>query len=118
MWTIVGTIVVVIATIVLGVLADRKWKLLPSPEGLREAAKPKQLPAHGPGEAPATALPLAPEERTRLAAKQRCPRCRATMALAGDESVTYEGRELRVLAFRCTRCDGTRSLYIAPRGVS
>jgi hypothetical protein len=118
MWTIVGTIAVVVATIVLGVLADRKWKLLPSPESLREAGKPKQLPAHGPGEAPATALPVTPEERARLEGKQRCPSCRAKMALAGDEPVTYEGRELRVLAFRCTRCDGTRSLYIEARGVS
>lgn len=118
MWTIVGTIAIVIAAIVLGVLADRKWKLLPSPEGLREAGKPKQLPAHAAGEAAATALRVTPEERARLEATQRCPRCRAKMVLAGDEPVTYEGRELRVLAFRCSRGDGARSIYIEARGVS
>jgi hypothetical protein len=48
----------------------------------------------------------------QLAATQRCPTCRATMRAASDEPVTFDGRELRVLAFRCPRGDGARTLYV------
>jgi hypothetical protein len=34
------------------------------------------------------------------------------MHAAGDEPVMFDGRELRVLAFRCPRCDGARSIYV------
>ena len=105
MWTVLGTIGVVIATIVLGMLADKKWGLIPSPERLKAASEKKALPGHAPGEAPATALSVRPD-------KQRCPTCRAPMTLAGDEPVTYDGRTLRVLAFRCLRCEHTLSVYV------
>lgn len=112
MWTVIGTIGVVVAVVVLGMLADRRWGLVPSPERLRAAGAPKPLLGHAAGEAPATALHVTPAQLARLAATQRCPKCRATMAAAGDTPVTFEGRELRVLAFRCPRCAGARSLYV------
>jgi hypothetical protein len=112
MWTVIGTIGVVLVTVVLGVLADRKWGLVPSPERLRAAGAPKPLPGHAAGEAPSTALRVTAAELARLATAQRCPRCRATMHAAGDEPVMFDGRELRVLAFRCPRCDGARSIYV------
>lgn len=114
MWTVVGTIVVVLATVVLGVLADRKWGLLPDPKRLQEAQKPKPLPPpHAPGEAPATALELTAGDRERLIARTKCTACKATMTLTGEDTIRYDQRDLRVLRFTCPRCGATRSLYVS-----
>lgn len=109
MWTVLGTIGIVLATIVLGLLADKKWGLLPSAKKLREASAPKQLPAHAPGGAPSTALSAPPKAL-------RCPRCKAAMERTREEIVTYDGRALRVLAFCCPRCAHTGSVYVEASG--
>jgi hypothetical protein len=113
MWTVVGTIAVVLVTIVLGMLADRRWGLIPSGKQLQEASKPRPLPPpHAPGEAPATALELTPIERAKLVDRQRCAVCKVKVSLAGDEPITYDGRVLRVLAFSCPGCGHRHSLYL------
>jgi hypothetical protein len=109
---IIGTLAVVLVTVAIGLLVDRKLPILPRPE---DKPEPKQLPAHPPGEAPATALQVSDAKLARLRASQRCPECRAAMREEPDELVRYDGADLHVLRFRCTSCSGRRSLYVAPR---
>ena len=111
MITIVGTILIVLATIGIGLLIDRKWSFLPRKEQLLEAGHRPQLPAHDPGEAPATALSLGPAELEKLRRK-KCDACRGATDALPDDHVTYDGRDLLVVHSRCRRCGKARSTYV------
>ena len=110
--TVIGTIAVVLITVLVGVLLDRKLGIIPRPAELKQADR-KQLPAatHGAGEAPATALRVRASQLARLRT-QRCTACRAAMTNEADDTVRYNERELLVLHFACPRCGAKRRLYV------
>ena len=108
-WTILGTIGVVVATVIAGLLADRRWGLLPRKERLAPPPRPA-LPAHAAGEAPATAIPATPAEIELLRRSQRC--CRAVMDSLTDDEVAFGGGMLAILHVRCARCGNARSIYV------
>jgi hypothetical protein len=107
---IIGTIAIVVATVVLGMLITRKRGFLVQPEELAKP-KPKQ-PSHAAGEAPATAIRAAGEQLARLRSTQRCPQCRAVMTPDAGEHVRYGDGELLVIELRCARCGTKRALYV------
>jgi hypothetical protein len=106
--TIVATILIVGAVIVIGWWIERR--LVPKPAELA-AGKPKMVRA---GETPATAIRTKPVQLERLRTTQRCPACRASMTAADDEAIRYDDRRLIVLHFTCPECDRDRSLYVEP----
>lgn len=109
---VLGTLGIVLAAVVIGLLVDRKVPVLPKPEAPPERA---QLPAHTAGEAPATALRVRAEQLAKLRTSQHCPTCRAVMRGEPDDHVRYGDAELLVLRFSCTACEGRRTLYVAAR---
>ncbi len=112
-WTMLGTLGIVVATIIAGLFADRRWGLLVRKEDLLLASGQRPLLASGmAGEAPATALTASIGEIERIRRKQTCPRCRIALDSAADDSMMYEDAQLRVLQFTCARCGGARSVYI------
>lgn len=109
---IIGTIAIVLVTVVIGLLIDRKAPILPKPQ----TPEPKQLaPVHLAGEAPATALRARGAQLDKLRGSQRCPTCRAAMQTLPDEHVRYDDADLLVLHFNCRQCDGKRTLYVSER---
>lgn len=106
LWTILGTLGIVVAVVALGVAVDRRFPLLPRPRVRRRL----EAPAPAPGTTPATAVP-AGARHDRLG-PPRC--CGAGMAAAGEEPIVYDGRALLIVRLRCPRCGATRSLYIDP----
>jgi hypothetical protein len=113
MITIIGTLLIVLATIGVGLLVDRKWGVIPRREKLLEAARRPKLPGHAPGEAPATALEVSAGELEKLRRK-KCDACRGETDALADDHVTYDGRDLLVLHSRCKRCGRSRSTYVRP----
>lgn len=112
---IVGTILIVLASIGIGLLIDRKWDVIPRKEKLLEAGRPGlKLPAHAPGAAPATALELGAGEIEKLRRK-RCDECRGETQALADDHVTYDGRDLLVVHAECLRCGRSRSTYVLVR---
>lgn len=108
-WTVLGTIGVVLATVIAGILADRRWGIVPRKERLSPAPRPA-LPAHEPGEAPATALRLTPDQLELLRRSRRC--CGQFMESLPDAEVAFGGGVIAILHFRCARCAATRSIYV------
>lgn len=108
---IIGTIVIVLVTIAIGLLVDRKTPVLPRAEA--PAAKPAH--AHGAGLAPATALRVRPAQLDKLRDAQRCPHCRQSMRSEADEVVRYNDADLLVLHFACGSCAAKRTLYATTR---
>jgi hypothetical protein len=109
---IIGTIAVVLATIAIGIVVDRKWGLLPRADKLAEP--PVRPPLHAAGDAPATAIRASAEQLAKLRI-QRCRDCRAKLESAGeDDDVRYDERALIVLQFRCPSCATKRSVYVEP----
>ena len=108
---IIGTIAIVLVTVVIGLLIDRKAPILGRPEE-SPAAKRKKQATHAAGEAPATALRVAADQLDKLRGSQRCPRCRSTMQSAPDDHVRYDNADLLVCHFTCENCPGTRTLYV------
>jgi RNase P subunit RPR2 len=109
---VLGTIAIVLITIAVGVLVDRKHSILPKPTELMVDKKPPPQPAtHGAGEAPATAIRTRASQLAKLRA-QRCPTCRAEMRNDADDTVRYDERELIVLHFTCPACAARRTLYV------
>ena len=106
---VIGTIAIVLVTVVIGLLVDRRAPVLPLPDPPR-----KQLP-HGAGEAPATALRLREAQLANLRGARRCARCRTTMRHDPDEAVRSDAAELTVLHFTCERCGSQSTLYVATR---
>jgi hypothetical protein len=112
-WTVLGTLGVVLGTIVAGMWADRRWTLLPRAEDLQLASgKQYLLPGHVEGEAPATAIDASIGDIERIRHRQKCPRCKVALDSAADDTATHEGVALRVLRFTCPRCHGLRSVYV------
>ncbi|MBA3462007.1 MAG: hypothetical protein H0T46_18755 [Deltaproteobacteria bacterium] len=111
-WTLFGTLGVVIVTVLAGMAADRRWSLLPRKENLQLAAGQRPLlTGFGAGAAPGTAIAATIGEIERIRRKQKCPRCKISLDSAAEESVEHEGQALRVLNFTCPRCGGMRSVY-------
>jgi hypothetical protein len=113
-WVVLGTIAIVAATITVGVVADRKWGLLPRPKELAAAGARPKLPGHAAGEAPATAITAGPMAIETLRRSQRCRACNTPLDVLADDRVHYDDRDLIVLQFRCPRCATKLSLYVAP----
>jgi hypothetical protein len=116
MWSVLATLGVIAATVLAGLVADRRWGVLgvlPRTDRLLAATAPRALPAHGPGEAPASALTVSPDELEQLRREQRCA-CTSPMDAVADAEVTYDGRTLLVLRFACARCASARRIYVAP----
>ncbi len=112
-WTVIGTFGIVVATIIVGMFADRRWTLLPRKEDLLLASGIRSLlPGQVEGEGPATAITASIGEIERIRRKQRCPRCAIALDSAANQTVTHEEAELRVLRFTCPRCGGIRSIYV------
>jgi phage FluMu protein Com len=110
---ILGTIGIVLATIVTGLLVDRRWSLLPRTDELLAAGKPRPLlPGHGAGESAGTAIAASPGDLLTLRRKQRCPRCKAEMTATADDRATYDHQDLLVLTFACPRCQTVKNIYI------
>ena len=112
-WTVLGTIGVVLATILAGMWVDRRIPLLPRKEDLQLASGQQPLlPGFGAGEAPATAIEASIGEMERIRRKQKCPRCKVALDSAADDAADYEGTPLKILRFTCPRCHGLRSVYV------
>jgi hypothetical protein len=111
---IIGTIVIVLITIAVGLVLDRKTSLVPKPEEL--ATPPKRATTHGAGEAPATALRAGEVALANLRKGQRCPACRSEMTYAesADDHVRYNERDMLVLHFTCPRCATKKVIYVEP----
>jgi hypothetical protein len=110
-WIVLGTVGIIGATIAAGLLADRKWGLLPRPK--QPAEERPRLSSHAPGESPATAITGATAIET-VRNSQRCRACRSAMDVLADDHVRYNDRDMIVLHFRCPRCEAKLSLYVAP----
>jgi len=108
-WTVLATIGIVAVTVVAGVLADRRWGLVPRKERLAPPPRPP-LPVHRAGEAPGTAIRILAANVAELRRTQRC--CREVMDALPDDEVAFDGQALGILRFRCPRCARTRSLYV------
>jgi hypothetical protein len=91
---ILGTLIIVGITVVIGVVIEKKRPKLED--------VPKRGVLSVPGDSPETAL-------KKLTA-QRC--CERDMARNLDDHVRYGGRELLVARFTCTTCTTKRSLYV------
>jgi hypothetical protein len=107
---IIGTIAIVVATVVLGMLITRKRGFLVQRDELVKP-RPKQ-PSHAAGEAPATAIRAAGDQHARLRKAQRCHQCRAVLTPDAGEHVRYGDGELLVIELRCARCGTKRALYV------
>jgi hypothetical protein len=113
---ILGTAALIGAFVALGLWIDRKFAVLPRPEALREAARPR-LPGgdHAPGTAPQSALAVAPAEQPRVIEGQRCDCAgRPRLAAEGTDEVRYGERRLTAVRLRCGACGAGRALYFAP----
>ena len=109
---ILGTILIVLATVGVGLLIDRKWSVIPRKERLLEQSKRPALPGYAPGEAPATALDASPAQIEQLR-RAKCAECRGETDALADDRVIYEGAELLVISTRCRRCGRKRAVYVS-----
>jgi RNase P subunit RPR2 len=119
---IIGTILIVVAVIAIGVFLDRKIGILPRPKELKgnvmvEVNRTKTVeskrPRYEAGEAPSTAIRARGAQLDKLRASRRCSKCREPLASTGDdENVRYGDGELLVVHLRCGKCGETRSLYV------
>ncbi|MEO6775494.1 MAG: hypothetical protein ABI467_21205 [Kofleriaceae bacterium] len=110
--TIVATCAIVALTVAIGMVADKRFSIVPRAEILRP-----RPPGHAAGEAPALAIRTRPGQLARLRATQHCAACRASLAPGGaDDVIRFADRTLWVLHFTCPRCDRTRALYVEPTG--
>jgi hypothetical protein len=107
---IIGTIAIVLITVAVGLLIDRKHSILPKPTEALADAKPEK-PAHAAGEAPATAIRARDGQLAKLRV-QRCTACRAAMTNLDDDTVRYNDHDMLVLHFTCTQCAAKRSVYV------
>jgi hypothetical protein len=111
MLTLIGTILIVLASIGVGVAADRRWGLLPRKALPRPAVK---LLGHAPGEAPATAIEVTAGALEQLR-RARCGDCKGETDILADDRVTYDDRELLVIHTQCRRCRRAHSTYVQLR---
>lgn len=111
---VLGTIAIVIVTVAIGMLIDRKVGLLPAPKDFEPepSNERKKLATHGAGEAPATALRVRDAQIAKLRTSQRCTSCRTPMIDQPDDTVRYNDTDLVMLHFVCTTCESRRALYL------
>ncbi|HEY5952562.1 MAG TPA: hypothetical protein VIV40_43985 [Kofleriaceae bacterium] len=109
--TILGTIAIVLITVAVGLLIDRKHSILPKPTEILATPERKPPPTHAAGEAPATAIRARAGQLEKLRV-QRCTSCRGAMTNDADDTVRYNERELVVLHFTCPKCTTKRALYV------
>lgn len=112
MLTILGTIMVVLATMGIGVVVDRRWSIVPRRERLLAGESPLQLTGHVPGDEPGTARTLSAGELEMLR-RARCASCRGDTDALADTRELHGERELLVVHARCRRCGLARSTYVA-----
>jgi len=113
--TVIGTILIVLGTVGIGLLIDRKWDVIPRKQKLLEAGRRGlALPGYAAGEAPATAIEVGPGALEQLRRKT-CEACRGETDALADDRVTYDDRELLVVHARCRRCGRARSTYVFVR---
>lgn len=113
MWVVIGTIAIVVSSIVAGLYLDRRFGILPRREQLQPGTPKHALPGHGEGAAPATAIYATAAQLERLHQRD-CPSCSAHMTAGTDDAVQYAGRELRVLGFTCAACGTKDRVYVEP----
>jgi hypothetical protein len=114
MLTILGTILVVLATMGVGVLVDRRWSILPRKERMLAAKPALALSGHAAGEAPATAIEVTAGELEALR-RARCLACKGDTDALADDRVIFDGDELLVVHAKCRRCSRPRSTYVRVR---
>jgi hypothetical protein len=108
--TVIGTILIVAACLVIGRYVDKKLRVKLEPDRVMVMVR-----RHDAGEAPATAIRARATQLTKLRATQRCKDCRALLVADGpDEELRYADRALLLLHFRCPTCVRKRSLYVEP----
>lgn len=118
MWSaVLGTIVIVLATIAFGLFIQRKAGVTELPEGNAQATLQRPAQKFGLGEVAATAFRVGDSQLENVRKTQRCATCRAEMRYAGDadDHVRYDQRDLLVLHFACPQCEGKRTLYVEHR---
>jgi hypothetical protein len=93
---ILGTLVIVGITAVIGFVVEKKTPKLEAP---------KRAIRVDPGETPETAV--------RALKPQRC--CDRDMVRNLDDRVKFDGRDLLVARFTCTTCAKKRSIYVDDR---
>jgi len=110
---IIGTIIIVLVTIAVGLVLERKKPINPEPSSYAEARRPRPT-THGLGEAPGTAIRVGESQLANLRGGQRCPACRSEMTYAegADDRVRYNERDMLVLHFTCPRCATKKALYV------
>jgi hypothetical protein len=108
---VVGTLAIVAATIVLGLLVDRKTGLLPRPDQLRTEPAPGPLRMAA-GETARTAIRAGDAQLQRLRVGQRCAVCRTELVADPDDSARYDGAVLVLLRLRCPGCAARRTIYV------
>jgi len=107
---IVGTCVIVAVVVAIGVLADKRFAIVPRAEVLRP-----RPPGPVAGATPALAIRTKPAQLATLRSTQRCDDCRAALEANGpDDAIRYDDRGLAVLHFACPSCGRKRSLYVEP----
>jgi hypothetical protein len=114
MLIILGTILIVLATMGVGVLVDRRWSILPRKERMLAAQPTLALPGHVPGDAPVTAIDVTAGELEMLR-RARCSACKGDTDALADDHVTFDGSELLVVHAKCRRCGRARSTYVRVR---
>jgi hypothetical protein len=114
---VLGTILIVLATIAFGLFVQRKTGVTELPDGTAQAALQRPPQKFGLGEVAATAFRVGDSQLEKVRTTQRCPACRGEMSYAGDadDHVRYDERNLLILHFACSRCDGKRTLYVEHR---
>ncbi|MCE9576623.1 MAG: hypothetical protein K8W52_25975 [Deltaproteobacteria bacterium] len=112
MIAVLGTLGIVIAFVVIGVLVDRKVPLLPRSEDLEKIGKPVPL-VHAAGTAPESALVGTAAELEAHLAARRCA-CKGKLARTGpDEALRYDGRVIVVVPLTCAKCGAHHRAYAA-----
>jgi hypothetical protein len=114
MLTILGTILIALATMGIGVLVDRKWSILPRKERMLAAKPLPALPGHVAGAAAATAIDVTAGELETLR-RARCHACRGDTDTLADDRITYDGRDLLVVHVKCRRCSVMHRTYVFVR---
>ena len=109
--TVLGTLGVVAAVIVIGVLLDRRFSLVPRPEEVRELGKP---PPDPPGTVASAPLRLTPRKLARALLGQYCVACKTRLDAGPGEPVRLAGKELQLYRMTCSKCGAGRGLYVEP----
>jgi hypothetical protein len=109
---VLGTLAVVGAVVVIGVLIDRRVSLLPRPEELRELDAPPKPPPDPPGTVASAPLRLTARKLAKALVAQRCVTCRTRLDASPGEAIRFSGKELQLFRLTCATCGTGRGLYV------